>query len=66
LQLPDILPAAVLYMLLSNVKTKEAFNPRGSETKGFIWLLIGLLTIAALFSPKVREEIQNLRKKVKL
>lgn len=60
------LVAAVLYMLLRNEKTKDPFNPRGSEEKVTIWLLIGLLTILALFSPQVREKIQDLRNKVKL
>lgn len=57
---------AVLYLLFSNLRTKDPLNSRDPKKKELIWLLIGLLTIAALFSPKVREEVQNLRKKVKL
>jgi heme/copper-type cytochrome/quinol oxidase subunit 2 len=57
--------AIILYMLWKNEKQKGTYNPRGSQDKVFIWLLIGLLTIAALFSPKVRERIQGLRQKIK-
>jgi heme/copper-type cytochrome/quinol oxidase subunit 2 len=57
--------AIILYMLWKNEKQKGTSNPRGSQDKVFIWLLIGLLTIAALFSPKVRERIQGLRQKIK-
>jgi hypothetical protein len=57
--------AIILYMLWKNEKQKETFGSRGSQDKVFIWLLIGLLTVVALFSPKVRERIQGLRQKIK-
>lgn len=58
--------AAVLYMLLKDEQTKETINSKGRKEKVPVWLLIGLLATMALFSPKVRERIQSLRKKVKL
>lgn len=60
------LVAGIFYLLLRMGKSGGRFASRESKGNLFILLLIGILTVAALFSPEVRKRIEALRRKLNL
>lgn len=58
--------ATLVYLLFRNERQEQTSDPKRSAKKVPLWLLIGLLTFVALFSPAVRTKIQDLRKRIKI
>jgi len=58
--------ATLIYLLFRNERQEQTSDPKSSAKKVPFWLLIGLLTFVALFSPAVRDKIQDLRKRIKI
>ena len=58
--------SALFYLLWKN--ERQAVPPGQSPTVGKvpIWLLLGILSMAALLSPKIKDRIRELRQKYHL
>lgn len=55
--------AALVYMLWRTGRQEETGKSDPFSGKGAIWLLIGLLSLFALFSPSIKDKINEIRQK---
>jgi 4-amino-4-deoxy-L-arabinose transferase-like glycosyltransferase len=53
----------LLYLLWRNEQQGKLPDPGRSGNRWYLWVLIGLLSAAALLSPGIRERIKDLWKK---
>jgi heme/copper-type cytochrome/quinol oxidase subunit 2 len=60
-----LLLAALVYFLWRNERQGRATGIQDTQDHLSIWLLIGLLTLVALFYPQVKEKIRSLRQKIR-
>lgn len=60
------LVAGIFYLLFRMGKSGGSFASRESKGNLFILLMIGILTVVALFTPEARKRIEALRRKLNL
>jgi len=60
------LVAGIFYLLFRMGKSGGIFASRESKGNLFILLMIGILTVVALFTPEARKRIEALRRKLNL
>lgn len=58
--------AALLYLLWKNERRAKPMDQSTSSGKVPLWLLLGILSLLALLSPKIRDKIKDLKQKHQL
>jgi len=58
--------SGLFYLLWKNELQANPKNQRNSSGKVSLWLLLGILSLLALLSPKIRDKVKDLRQKHRL